>query len=97
VQSYTGTIRLFPNWPAGTRAEFHQLRAVGAFLVSALFDEGQVQWIRITSERGQPLRLILPWATTAAVDVAGRTLEVDGPILEVPTRAGDVVLIKPKG
>ena len=29
MQSYTGTIRLFPNWPADQDAAFHSLRAVG--------------------------------------------------------------------
>jgi hypothetical protein len=40
MQSYTGTIRLFPNWPADTRAEFHH-SAPSARSSSALFDEGQ--------------------------------------------------------
>ncbi|MCX5771067.1 MAG: hypothetical protein NTZ09_12470, partial [Candidatus Hydrogenedentes bacterium] len=35
LQSYTGTLRLFPNWPADKAAEFSTLRAVGAFLVSS--------------------------------------------------------------
>jgi hypothetical protein len=95
MQSYTGTVRLFPNWPVNTRAQFHQLRAVGAFLVSALFDNGQVQWIRITSERGQPLRLILPWPTGASVDRAGQQSQASGSILELPTAAGDVLIITP--
>ncbi len=35
MQSYNGTIRLFPNWPMDKDAEFQDLRAAGAFLVSA--------------------------------------------------------------
>jgi hypothetical protein len=35
LQSYTGTLRLFPNWPAEKDAAFQDLRAVGAFLVSS--------------------------------------------------------------
>jgi hypothetical protein len=94
MQSYTGTIRLFPNWPTDVRAEFHQLRAVGAFLVSALFDRGEVQWVRVVSERGQPLRLILPWPAGASIDIAGRLSQAEGPTLELPTKPGDVVLIR---
>ena len=36
MQSYDGTIRLFPNWPKNKDAAFYDLRAVGAFLVRLL-------------------------------------------------------------
>ena len=39
MQSYDGTIRLFPNWPPEKDAEFHNLRAAGAFLVSATLEK----------------------------------------------------------
>jgi len=62
LQSYTGELRLFPNWPAGKEAEFHHLRAVGAFLVSARHAEGRVQWIEVFSEARTELVLHNPWA-----------------------------------
>ncbi|MBW7459917.1 hypothetical protein K0U00_38240, partial [Paenibacillus sepulcri] len=40
LQSYNGELRLFPNWPKDKRAEFHTLRAVGGFLVSASVEAG---------------------------------------------------------
>src|SRR5512136_1128731 len=52
MQSYNGTIRFFPNWPMDADAEFHTLRAAGAFLVSARLAGGKVQEIRVTSEAG---------------------------------------------
>ena len=56
LQSYTGELRLFPNWSkANGNARFQTLRAVGAFLVSAEYREGKVRWVRITSEAGQRL------------------------------------------
>lgn len=62
MQSYNGEIRLFPNWPAGAgHAEFRTLRAVGAFLVSARIEGGNVCWVEVSSERGGELRLINPW------------------------------------
>ncbi|MCF6357494.1 MAG: glycoside hydrolase family 95 protein [Draconibacterium sp.] len=56
MQSYDGTIRLFPNWPLKKDAEFYNLRAVGAFLVSATLKDGRVQEIRIYSEAGALLK-----------------------------------------
>jgi hypothetical protein len=67
LQSYNGEVRLFPNWPLAQRAEFRTLRAVGALLVSALCDAGTVQWIEVTSERGAPLRIHVPWEAGAVV------------------------------
>ena len=61
LQSYTGTLRLFPNWPLDRPAEFHTLRAVGGFLVSARCSAGGVDWVHILSETGAPLRLYSPW------------------------------------
>ena len=52
MQSYDGTIRLFPNWPLDKDAEFHNLRAAGAFLVSATLKNGKVTGIEIISEAG---------------------------------------------
>jgi len=96
MQSYDGTLRLFPNWPLDEKAEFHTLRAVGAFLVSAACADGQVQWVRITSEAGAPLRLILPWAGGAEVARGdGSRSRVAGPLLELDTVAGETIEVRP--
>ncbi|MCW3109182.1 MAG: hypothetical protein JWQ09_3688, partial [Segetibacter sp.] len=47
MQSYNGTIRLFPNWPKDKDASFHNLRGAGAFLVSATQKSGVVQEVKI--------------------------------------------------
>jgi len=60
MQSYNGEIRLFPNWPADKNAEFHDLRAAGAFLVSARLRKGRIENVRIISEAGNKLVLITP-------------------------------------
>jgi alpha-L-fucosidase 2 len=53
------TIRVFPavpsTWPG---AIFHNLRTMGAFLVSAEHRHGQTQWIRVKSLAGEPCRII---------------------------------------
>ena len=61
LQSYDGTLRVAPV-SLGCDAHFAQLRAVGAFLVSAeIRTGGQVRYIAITSEAGRPCRLVRPW------------------------------------
>jgi alpha-L-fucosidase 2 len=80
LQSYNGTLRLFPNWPLTQSAEFHTLRAVGGFLVSAVCTAGTVQWVCIFSEVGTPLKLVSPWK---ANDIIERT-----------TYVGEVIMLK---
>jgi alpha-L-fucosidase 2 len=62
LQSYTGELRLMPNWTrANGNARFQTLRAVGAFLVSGEIAHGEVQWLSVTAEKGGKLRLLNPW------------------------------------
>jgi alpha-L-fucosidase 2 len=91
LQSYTGQLRLFPNWPAGENGAFQDLRAVGAFLVSASFASGQVQWLRVTAEVGGPLNVINPWAGRVEVSRHGATEIIAGEVLTIETRSGEVL------
>ena len=53
-----GLIRIFPALPdAWKDVEFHDLRAEGAFLVSARRSAGQTKWIRIKSLAGEPCQV----------------------------------------
>jgi hypothetical protein len=61
LQSYTGAIRLFPNTENLGPARFEKLRAVGAFLVSAIHDGKSVVRLKIFSEKGSTLRFVSPW------------------------------------
>jgi alpha-L-fucosidase 2 len=61
LQSYTGTIRLFPNTLNLGPVSFENLRAVGAFLVSAAYDGEHVVRFEIFSEKGENLRFVNPW------------------------------------
>jgi hypothetical protein len=59
LQSWGGKIRVFPAVPASwPDATFHQLRAEGAFLVSASRRAGRTEWIQIESLAGQPATLV---------------------------------------
>lgn len=88
MQSYNGIIRLFPNWPADKSAAFRTLRAVGGFLVSAVFEAGEVREVEVLSEAGSTLRVYNPWPE--ALFVRGeRGEERDGERL-----SGDVLAIE---
>lgn len=53
-----GPIRVFPAVPSTWQeVEFRDLRAEGAFLVSAKRTGGQTQWVRIKSLAGEPCRV----------------------------------------
>jgi alpha-L-fucosidase 2 len=95
LQSYNGLIRLFPNWPMHQDAEFHQLRAVGAFLISAVLQEGTVRQVEITSEAGGTLRILLPWREGGTVVTRAGTRPLRGGLLELKTTAGEVIVLRP--
>jgi hypothetical protein len=63
MQSYTGTIYLFPNTKNLGPARFQNLRAAGAFLVSAAHDGQNVREVVIFSEKGKKARLAQPWGS----------------------------------
>jgi len=91
LQSYTGTLRFFPNWPPERHAEFRTLRAVGGFLVSAAYQHGAVQWIEIVSEASGRLRTIIPWASGARCLRASGEQVVTGGVLEIETTVGEII------
>jgi hypothetical protein len=94
MQSYNGTIRLFPNWPMEKDAEFHNLRAAGAFLVTASLKDGKVSKIEIISEAGTSLKIILPWENCKMVNVDGQTT-LKSKLLEVGTKRGEKITFEP--
>jgi len=55
LQSWGGVIRIFPAMPVEwSQAVYRDLRAEGAFLVSAQRKEGKTQWVKIKSLAGEP-------------------------------------------
>ena len=53
MQSYEGVIRLFPCWNKKSVASFENLRADGAFLVSAELKNEKISSIKIKSLKGR--------------------------------------------
>jgi hypothetical protein len=95
LQSYNGIIRFFPNWPLHQDAEFHQLRAVGAFLVSAVLKEGKVRQVEIRSEAGGTLRILSPWREGGTAVTRTGTRPLRGGLLELKTTKGEVIVLRP--
>ena len=102
MQSYTGTIRLFPNTQNLGPARFQNLRAAGAFLVSATYDGQKIRHVSLLSEKGKTVRLAKPWSRSA-IQVAqvrdGRSvpLRVEEQILVFDTEPGEQYRIEPAG
>jgi hypothetical protein len=93
LQSYTGTLRFFPNWPARVSAEFRTLRAVGGFLVSAEWRDGEVRWIEVLSEAGSRLRFHNPWPEGARCIGPSGEQVIRGEVGELDTSPGDKLFL----
>jgi alpha-L-fucosidase 2 len=94
LQSYTGTIRLFPNTLNLGPASFENLRAVGAFLVSAAHDGNHVVRFEVFSEKGAKLLFVSPWGQNPVRITRlhdGRPVEAqnEGGLWSLPTEAGE--------
>ncbi len=94
MQSYTGTIRFFPNWPMDKDAEFKNLRAVGAFLVGATLKSGTVEEIRVFSEAGGVLKMILPWEKGEMESLTAGKKTFSSPMVEIETVKGENLIFK---
>jgi alpha-L-fucosidase 2 len=91
LQSYSGTIRVFPALPAGWKdVSFKTLRAEGAFLVTAERKDGATQRVEVLAEKGGVLRLENPFApaSCAATGTDAASVKTDGTDLVVSTVPG---------
>jgi hypothetical protein len=100
MQSYTGTIHLFTNRNHLGRARFENLRAVGAFLVSAAWDGSRASPVTVLSEKGATLRMANPWDKTAVrvtqlKDNRPVKTQADAPVIVFATEPGRHYLIEP--
>jgi len=89
-----GPIRIFPALPSGwDDVEFHNLRAEGAFLVSARRVNGTTQWVRIESLAGEPCRVKLDVPQTMRIegDSAAQLTEIAPGDYRIRLNKGDAV------
>lgn len=72
LQSWGGKLRVFPAVPeAWTELAYHDLRAEGAFLVSAVRKDAATQWIRVKSMAGEPCLIKTGWSGCIRYDIIG--------------------------
>jgi hypothetical protein len=89
---------VFPAWPREWDASY-ELRARGAFVVSASIRQARIGPVELRSLAGAEARMRNPWGD-AAVQVFrdGRRAEtLEGALLVVATRAGETVRVLPRG
>lgn len=88
LQSHTGVIRVFPAIPSDWKdVSFENLRAMGAFLVSAEKKNGNVSKVEVVSEKGGKLRMAVPFNGEFKVSVNREYTSKDGIIeMEMKTR-----------
>ncbi|MFF2328018.1 MULTISPECIES: glycoside hydrolase family 95-like protein [unclassified Streptomyces] len=101
-QSWGGTIRVFPALPAAWREmTVHDFRTQGAFLLSAVREEGRTRWVRVTSEAGAPC--VVRHGIEGSVEIRDRHghplahEELADGTVRIPLRKGDSALITARG
>lgn len=95
LQSHNGLIHIFPALPADWRnVSFSQLRAEGAFLVSAQKQEGKLKKVTILSEKGGLLRLKNPFGNASFRVVGHPDFQSKEGILEREMKAGEELILE---
>lgn len=98
LQSYAGFIEVLPAVPAAWQdIAFDQLRAEGAFLVSARKAGGQIKEVKLVAEQGGKTTLKLPlgaWQAPVKKGVSAR--EVSPGMLELSFEKGGEIMLMPK-
>jgi len=95
LQSQWNVIRIFPAIPASWKdITFTNLRAQGAFLVSAVKKDGKVTEINILSEKGGRMLLQTPFAKgRIKIEGASRVKFRRSDLLEIETKPGDKITL----
>jgi len=77
IQSWGDKIRVFPGVPQKWEdAVFHNLRAEGAFLVSAVRKEGKTAWVHVHSLAGEPCVLQVNFGGKTPKVLANREMKL---------------------
>ncbi|MCA1759730.1 MAG: hypothetical protein LC658_08155, partial [Bacteroidales bacterium] len=93
IQSHTGVVKLFPAIPADWQdVSFSTLRTRGAFLVSATMENGQVNNVEITSEKGGEIVLENPFGDIEFS--SDKEFEKNGKLISFNLAEGEKATIK---
>ncbi len=94
LQSHDGIVKVFPAIPNEWKeVAFNQLRAEGAFLISARKEKGKVKEIVITSEKGGELILENPFEEFT---LRGATFKTESGLIKIQTRMGETITLLAK-
>jgi alpha-L-fucosidase 2 len=94
LQSHDGIIQVFPAVPSTwSDASFEKLRAEGAFIISAVRENGKTREVRITSEKGGVLVIQNPFDKVA---VEGAIFRIENNLITITTSAGQHITLKSK-
>ena len=101
LQSWGNKIAVFPAIPKSwDSAIFHDLRAEGAFLVSAERKGGKTAWVRIKSLAGESCRVQPDLGGKVSVQINGKPVDIapsgDG-IYDLTLAKGDEALLQAEG
>lgn len=95
LQSYQGYIEVFPAVPAAWKnVSFSTLRTEGAFLVSAVKENGTVREVKIRSLSGGTLRMKMPFPTWYVLGTERNNVTIENGIAEVKTVPGQTLTFK---
>lgn len=96
LQSYAGFIEIMPAVPLSWKdIAFKQLRAEGAFLIDAEKKNGEMEEVKVVSEKGGTAKLKLPfsrWKVISAKGIKVRTVE--NGYLELSCTSGGSIILK---
>ncbi len=95
IQSWGGVIRIFPAMPVTWKnASFHQLRTEGAFLVSAVRQDGFTKFIRVKSLAGEPcaIQTDLKGEIKLIGAASARMIQQDG-LIKIKLKKGEEVVL----
>jgi len=88
-------IRVFPAMPSGwTDAAFHDMRAEGAFEVSAVRKSGRTQWLRVKSLAGEPC--VIEWPGEAPQVYGAKAAPVSKGRYRIDLKTGKEVILAAK-
>ncbi len=97
LQSWGNKINVFPAIPVPWKeAVFHDLRAEGAFLVSANRKDGKTEWVRVKSLAGEACRVQVGFASEPKLTINGKSVSLPPAakgVYELPLKKGDEALL----
>ncbi len=94
LQTYQRNIHIFPDWPRSQNAQFGNLLGCGDFLISSAIKSGRIEYVKIVSKAGTPLRLANPWLGKQIryTQNHGLVHTTSGKVISIPTRRGESLL-----